>query len=103
MDLHNSIQRRLDFEEVLAEYGVPAESSYFICIPEEDYGYIYFLCKYLMDSANLDAVLIREEAQLEQAREYEFFINLDEDNPVIQKWLEENFPGMADKQVLYIA
>ena len=103
VDLHNSIQRRLDFEEVLAEYGVPAESSYFICIPEEDYGYIYFLCKYLMDSANLDAVLIREEAQLEQAREYEFFINLDEDNPVIQKWLEENFPGMADKQVLYIA
>ena len=50
---------RAAFENLLEEYGVAKGCSYLICKPEGYPDYVYFLCKYLMDSPVLEQIVVR--------------------------------------------
>ena len=93
---------RAAFENLLEEYGVAKGCSYLICKPEGYPDYVYFLCKYLMDSPVLEQIVVTEESQLDMAGDYEFLILFDDDNPVIEAWVREHYPEKAGEKAIYL-
>lgn len=96
----NSAGERLWIEQAAENYQVESGSSYVICIPKEDAGYAYYLCKYLLYSTDISARVITDAAQLEDVGEYRYMFVLDARNEIIQKWVEEKYPDQAGNSVI---
>lgn len=92
---------RMAFESAVEEYGVPGNLSYFICIPETDYGYYNFLCAYLLDEFPSWNVITNSD-QLDSLSDYYVLINFDTENPIIQNWLQKNHPDKINDPVIYL-
>lgn len=93
--------KRDALQTLLEEYDVPLCRSYFLCIPEYS-SYEYYVCQYLMDSTDIYNPKITEAAQMESAQYYEYAVILDEGNPIIEQWLQENYPDQAEERVIYL-
>lgn len=90
---------RIKLQTLLEEYEVPAECSYLLCIPEYN-SYEYFLCQYLLDSSIIHNPKITDASQLEDAQFYQNMVILEEGNPIIDTWIQENYPEQAGQRVI---
>lgn len=90
--------RRADLQTLMADYGVPEKQSYFICIPADDSRYTEFVCIYLTDSGLVSTQVIDDPAKLEDTVNYNFFLNLDPGNAIIESWISQHYPENAGNQ-----
>lgn len=99
-----SAEERARWEAPIAEYGMVKRQSYLICIRQEDdpgrNNVPMHVWRYNMETAKVDQIVIVTEEQLEIEKEFDYVVILDEDNPVIQKWVHEHYPDKVGSQVI---
>lgn len=95
-----TLDHRIRVEHNIAQYDIRHNCSYFICIPEYDAHHYYKLIHNYLLGQMPQAQRITDAAQLEEARGYDYLINMDPDNPIIREWIGENYPDRADAAVI---
>ena len=94
------VEERIWMQEAIAECGIPSGSEYAALIPERDSGYANFVLSYLLSVPEVDISMIDDEQQMENLRGIPYVFVYDRDNPVIEKWISENYPSQLGKPVL---
>lgn len=90
-------QARAELERIMEEYPITLSAPCLVYIPSDDSGYTYHLTKYLFYTNTVDVHITSDRAELEEAVEtaislgYSYFINLDQDNPMIQEYCQDVF------------
>ena len=87
-------------EAVLQEYGVQRGYSYLVCDPDGDYWYSGYVCRYLLDAGKIHQMKVTDESQMAIEKDYDYVIILDENNPVIESWVQKTYPDQAGRQVI---
>ena len=86
---------RQEMEAPIKQHSIETRRSYLLCLGEE-YTYWYdfprYLWQYHMESGAVTQRIITERAQLADADAFDYVIVLDEGNPVIEEWIQENHP-----------
>ena len=86
---------RAELERIMATYPMTPSPACLIYIPEDDSGYTYHLTKYLLYTPTVDVHITSDEEELavsiETAKEigYDYFINLDQGNEMIEGYCAE--------------
>ncbi len=93
----NAAYRR-QIEALIQENGIPAGESYFICIPQDDSMYSYFVSEYLLDFGLVKTQVIATPDDLADVPDYNFFLNLDAENPAIRTWQNSAYPHHTGEQ-----
>lgn len=90
------------FEEVMESKNVPVGASYLVCSSTDEYArYIYHLCRYFLWSDHSSYMVVTDRAQLDKyAGEFEYILLYDNDNPIIQEWVNEHYPEQEGKSVI---
>lgn len=91
---------RVQNEAPIAEYGVEPGKGYLICAEDDRAWTAAFLWGYCLDSNQICQIHVTQASQLDVARQYDYVVILDEDNPVIEDWVAENHPEQAGKTVI---
>ncbi|MDD6347718.1 MAG: hypothetical protein PUA52_06920 [Lachnospiraceae bacterium] len=91
-------EKRYWLDRVIADYQVPAGSTY--CVLKK-YPSVYYrnLGRYLYQTTAFDDALIENEEQLDELEARYLFVE-DGENPVIQAWIEKNYPDQAGREVI---
>lgn len=99
-----TVEERQRWEAPIAEYGIEEKRSYLLCVSQEDflnrYQFPRYIWRYHMYTSSVDQIVVTDEAQLEQEMDYDYVVILDQDNPVIQNWLQNNYPQKVGSQVI---
>lgn len=85
--------------EACTKFGVPKYNSYCILIPSNDFGYTYYLGKYVFQSNDVTAPIIQSEDALNKIHSKYIFI-YDKDNEIINGWIEANYPDQLGNEVI---
>lgn len=97
-------EQRQRWEAPIAEYGMVKRKSYLLCIREEDdekkCRFPEYVWQYNVESSAVAQIIVTDESQLENEEKYDYVVIFDEDNPVIQKWVRENYPDKIGSQVI---
>jgi hypothetical protein len=97
-------EERQRWEAPIAEYGIVKRQSYLLCIDEQDdpgcNNVPLHVWRYNMESGSVAQLVVTAEEQLEIEKKYDYVVILDEDNPIIQQWVQENYPDKIGSQVI---
>lgn len=97
-------EERQRWESPIAEYGILEQHSYLLCVSQEDYAnwhnFPMYIWRYQLGTSAIKQIVVKEEAQLEIEKEYDYVVILDENNPIIENWRQENYPQNAGRQVI---
>lgn len=91
---------RVQAQELIDEYGIQKGYRYLLCVRSNQYDMPYFIWKYLMDTPDIMQVVVVDEKQMKKEEEADYVVCFDEGNPVIEKWVQENYPNQAGKCVI---
>ena len=92
---------RAQLEELIEEYDVPKEASYYMCMKPNSYaGIEMFLCPYLTLTGNASGSYNTDVEDLEYAKEYFQYLLILDENPLIQDWVAKNFPEQHGNKVI---
>lgn len=94
------LELRKSYESLIWEYGVARGHSYLFCAEDDVYWYPAFLWGYHLDSNSFLQIKVTEEADMEAEKYYDYVVILDQGNPVIEAWVEENYPDQAGRTVI---
>ena len=97
-----SAKQRIWFEQAIKDNNVENGSSYIICTSQNNAGYAYYLCKYLLSSSDISTRTVSEPSQLEDTEGYKYMFLYDSENEMIQEWVKENYPEQAGNQVIIL-
>lgn len=97
------LQERLWFENAIRENSVASNQSYAVCIPSEDSGYAYYLCRYLLYSDNISVRVVTEKAQTEEFKNYNYIFFYDNGNEILNDWVEAEYPDQVGRTVITTA
>lgn len=93
---------RTVMQDFLKENPVPYGKSYLICVPGSNSDYYKFLGRYLLNTSACHSLSVTDKSELDYYWDkFEYVLILDEDNPQIEAWVQENAPGQIGLQVLY--
>ena len=90
---------RVWIEEAKKEYNVPMYESYCILIPSKDSDYAYYLGKYIFQSRAITTPVVESEETLNKITSKYIFV-YDQDNEIINNWIEENYPEQLGNEVI---
>jgi len=97
-------EERQRWEMPIAEYGIQEKRSYLLCVSLEDYlnrhHFPKYIWRYNLSTSAVDQIVVVEEAQLEKETDYDYVVIFDQDNQVIQQWVQNNYPQEAGRQVI---
>ena len=96
-------EERLWFENAIYENSVGMNQSYMVCIPTEDAGYAYYLCKYLLHSANVSTRIVTDRSQTDDLENYNYVFFYDSNNEILNNWVETQYPEQVGKTVITTA
>lgn len=85
---------------MIEEAALPSNDSYFACAPVGDEHYCWYLCRYLLFPYAAGEGEIRDAEGLDNAASYHYLLIMDQENPVIGKWILENYPEQAGQYVI---
>lgn len=95
---------RQSIEAPIAEYGPDLGRSYLLCISADMKSDLSDLPRYIWGynllSDSVDQIVVTEESQLEIEKDYDYVVIFDRDNPVIQKWLQQTYPGCVGEMLI---
>lgn len=86
-------------EDACTEYAVPMHESYCILIPSEDFGYAYYLGKYIFQSTDIGTTVVQSEEQLNNVVAKYIFV-YDQDNENVNNWIQKNYPEQLGNKVI---
>lgn len=96
-----SSPERVRIETAKAEYELPEGKSYCILAPSLGGGnYIYYMCRYVFMSANVEACTSVESEEALDEINSEYILNLYEDNDIVDGWIQKNYPEQAGERVI---
>lgn len=96
-----TLDHRLSVEYNIHTYGIQPDRTYFVCIPGyDDHHYFKLMHNFLLNNMPTE-MEITDASQLEEARGYDYLINMDVDNPIIREWIAQNYPDQAGETVIY--
>lgn len=93
-------EERMRNEAPIAEYGVAPGMGYLICAEQDVVWTAAFQWGYHLNTNQFAQIHVTEMAQLTVAEQYDYVVILDQGNPVIEAWVEGNYPEQAGKQVI---
>lgn len=96
-------KERLWFEHAISENAVGAGQSYAVCVPAEDTGYVYYLCKYLLSSSNISVRAVKGERQTKDLQNFNYVFLYDRGNEILDNWAKAQYPAQAGKLVIKTA
>ncbi len=93
---------RAQLDQIIEAYSVEPSSACIVYIPQDDMWYTYHLTKFLLYTPTVDVHISADREELETALNtakdlgYDYFINLDSDNEMIQDYCREAYGVSAD-------
>lgn len=99
-DQGNSSAVRHSYEQLIWDYGIERGRSYLFCAENDNYWYPAFLWGYHLDSNRILQMKVTDESQMAVEKNYDYVVILDAGNPVIEAWVEENYPEQAGRTVI---
>lgn len=90
------------FQRAIKENHVIGGKKYIVCIPGEDSGYIYYLCRYLLSSHQVSVRIIQEGSQMNDFQESDYIFIYDEENEYIQEWIQKRYPEQEGNSVVIV-
>lgn len=81
-------------------YEVPMYESYCMLIPEGDYGYAYFLLRYMFQTTDVSTRIMDQAEDMESAIGERYIFVYDRDNEVVNAWIIENYPEQYGNDVI---
>ena len=94
-------QIRMMANEMIDQYGVEKGYSYMLCRRGDQYDHPYFIMRYLMDSDDVKNVIVDAESDMAQEKSCDYILIFDENNPIIEQWVQRKFPEQAGERVIY--
>ena len=79
---------------------VVKNSSYLVCIPKTDWGYVHFLGRYLFASLRTDGRVIKNIADMDGAENYRYLLVADPNNRIVKDWIARHYPAQSGKDVI---
>lgn len=97
-------QGRAWADELVKDMELPSGSSYLVCVPANNRGYMLNVCRYVLWTDNIMGLTVEDKSELSAcAGSCEYILCYDDDNPVIQEWVSENYPEQQGKKVIVLA
>ncbi len=91
---------RVEIEDLLAEYGVAPGHSYLVLCQEENQLYRHYIYRYCLNSPYVTTLAVTGQDQLDAQTHHSYIIIEDTENPLIQAWVQEQYPSWAGEQVI---
>lgn len=79
---------------------VVKNSSYLVCIPRTDWGYVHYLGRYLFASLRTDGRVIQSLADMKDAGNFHYLLIVDHDNQIVKDWIAQHYPTQIGKDVI---
>ena len=92
---------RQKYQQLLEEYGVETGYKYLVLEKHDIYEDSYFYIKYLLNSGDVYVLDVSEPAQLDLAEECQYIFVFDQENAVVNQWLDEQFPEYQGQAIIY--
>ena len=94
----NAIERE-KIEEIININKLEKDKKYIICISSSDSGYNYYLYKYLLFN-DIGVIVVRDYDDTKYFDNYDYIINTDQDNTIINEWLELNYSNQINNEII---
>lgn len=95
------MESRVAIQSLIEEYGIQPGYSYLIIADDTTpYPFSDWICRYFLYSDRVLHLLLTEEAQMEAEKDYDYILILDDDNPILPRWLEDHYPEQASERVI---
>ena len=97
---NNCPEERKWIETNINNYGVPFGGQYCVLVSEEKRGYLLYISKYVLQSSQITALAVDSQEDLEKVPDKAYVFIYDKDNPIIQAWVQENYPDQVNREVI---
>lgn len=91
-------------EQPIEEYGVGFGQSCLLCVSEDMRRSLSdiprYIWRYNLLSDDVDQIVVTELSQLDIEKNYDYVVIFDRNNPVIQQWLQENYPDRTEQMII---
>ena len=94
----NAIERE-KIEEIININKLEKDKKYIICISSSDSGYNYYLYKYLLFN-DIGVIVVRDYDDTKYFDNYDYIINTDQNNIIINEWLELNYSNQINNEII---
>lgn len=87
-------------ENAVKQYEIPEKASCCILVPEEKKGYLYYITRYVLGSAQVTRAVVDSMEDMEGVSDWDYLLIYDKDNPIIQEWLQDYYPDQINQNVI---
>lgn len=95
-----SVEWRQELEHPIAKYDIQPGKTYLLCIRGDYHGWPRRIWRYNLKSVAVDQIVVTDADQLQIEKNYDYVVFLDWGNPVIEEWIQENYPDAIGSQVI---
>ena len=94
------VEWRQELEQPIADYGIEPGKRCLLLVNENHHGWPRRIWRYRLETGAVDQQIVTDPAQLENAGAYDYVVILDTENPVVEAWVQENYPDAAGSSVI---
>lgn len=88
-------------ESIVKENNLTGQNKYLIAIKKDDFGYNYHLLEYLTFTSKPQTLIVKDSSILDKYKDkYDYLINLDTENEILRNWIQENYQGQENKNLV---
>ena len=96
----NCPEERQWIESNANRYNIPEGAKCCILAPEDNRGYLRYICRYVLHSPQIKAETVSSQEDLEGVTDWDYVFIYDNENPIIQDWIQEYYPDQLNQNVI---
>ena len=96
----NCPEERKWIESNAERYNIPEGAKCCILAPENNRGYLRYICRYVLQSPQIKAETVSSQEDLEGVTDWDYVFIYDNENPIIQDWIQEYYPDQLNQNVI---
>ena len=96
----NCPEERKWIESNANRYNIPEGAKCCILAPEDNRGYLRYICRYVLHSPQIKAETVSSQEDLEGVTDWDYVFIYDNENPIIQDWIQEYYPDQLNQNVI---
>ena len=96
----NCPEERKWIESNVNRYNISEGAKCCILAPEDSRGYLRYICRYVLQSPQIKAETVSSQEDLEGVTDWDYVFIYDNENPIIQDWIQEYYPDQLNQNVI---
>lgn len=95
----NRSTERKWIESNVDKYTIPQGAKCYI-VANDNQLYLMHICRYILQSSQVTPISVDSQEDLEQITDWDYVFIYDNENPIIQDWIQEYYPDQLNQNVI---